>query len=375
MVHVQFQHKLVLVYYASPDLTICLGDSTLLQARGGASFNWYSIAGPPLIPGTNIYCDTCAHTNANPISTTTYEVVSDLSGGCKNRDTVTVSVAPNITYNLSQSAGSSCKLDPINFSITPTSVGTYTYQWIPSNMLSSTNTPNTTLNPTQPGTYDYAIKVTNTQGCVKIDTISVFVSNGSKPDITALTDKDTLLCNESATLSTWLDTLKTISNLEDNFDNSLSPFGFLSTIKGGTKGTGCGANSLPNSMNFNGLVRTLQTANIQTSNCTTVEYSLRLGSSSSGFSCDNVESGDEVLFQYSNNGGASWITLRTHSYLGWLVTTGWQNFSSPMPAGGGNKLFRWHQPNHGGPGQDNWAIDDIKISCSSLNNLIYNVNK
>ena len=358
--------------YVSPDVTICLGDSTNLVASGGATFNWYNVAGPPLIVGTNFSCDSCSSSYAFPTSTSTYEVVSNLSGGCKNRDTVTVTVAPNITYTLSQTAAASCKLDPISFNITPTSPGTFTYQWIPANMLTSSTTANTTLNPTQSGTFNYTIKVRNTQGCVKTDVISVYVSNGSKPDIQAFTDKDTLLCNQSAILTAWVDSLKTISNLTDNFDNPLSPFGFLSTIQGGNIGTGCGANSLPNSMNFNGTTRVLQTANIQTSNCTTVEYSIKLGTLSSGSGCDNVENGDHVLFQYSSNGGASWTTLRTHTYLGWLVSTGWQNFSSPMPAGGGNKIFRWYQPSHGGPGQDNWAIDDIKISCSSLNNLVYN---
>lgn len=358
--------------YASPDVTICLGDSTNLMAEGGNTFQWTSIAGPPMVLGTNFNCDTCIPANAKPTATTTYQVMSDLSGGCKNTDTVTVTVASNFTYNLSQSSGASCKLDPIQFDITPITPGTYTYTWSPASMLSATNIPNPILNPTQSGLFKYTITAVNLQGCTKIDTISVFVSSGVKPSVRAFTDKDTVLCNDFANLTSWLDTAATESNLEDDFDNSLSPFAFINNITGGAIGTGCSANSLPNSLNFNEFgTRSVQTSSMSITNCTQIEYAIRLGNPASGLACDNVENTDPVLFQYSVNGGASWVTLRNHNYLGWIVNTGWQTFSSNMPAGVTNAIFRWIQPVHGGAGQDNWALDDVKISCSSLNNYSY----
>jgi gliding motility-associated-like protein len=358
--------------YATPDVTICLGDSSIISARGGNSFTWTSIGGPPLVLGTNINCDTCIPSIVRPTATTIYEVTSDLSGGCKNKDTVTVNVGANFQYNLSQSSAASCRFDPIQFEITPIQPDTYTYTWSPALMLSSNTVSDPILNPTQGGLFNYQITAVNSQGCTKIDTISVFVSNGLVPTSSAFTDKDTVVCNDIANLTAWVDTAASQSDFIDNFDNSLSPYSFLSTIQGGSIGSGCGANSLPASMNFNGGgTRTLQTASIQTGNCTTIEYSIRLGNGASGFACDNVESTDPVLFQYSVNGGVTWITLRNHNYLGWLVTTGWQNFSFPMPAGVTNAIFRWNQPVHGGAGQDNWAVDDIKITCSSLNNYSY----
>tara|TARA_B110000091_G_scaffold190457_1_gene213605 strand:- start:1008 stop:4244 length:3237 start_codon:yes stop_codon:yes gene_type:complete len=358
--------------YVSPDVTICLGDSTSLFASGGNTFTWTSIAGPAIIVGTNFDCDTCNPAQSKPSATTTYEVMSDLSGGCKNKDTVTVTVASNFTYSLSQSSGASCKLDPIQFNITPITPGTYSYSWYPASMLSATNIPNPTLNPTQSGLFNYRITAVNAQGCTKIDTISVFVSNGVKPDAQAFTDKDTVHCNDMANLRSWVDTAASQSNLEDDFDNPLSPFAFLNLISGGSIGTGCGANSAPNSLNFNGGgTRVVQTSSLSIANCTQIDYAIRLGNPASGFACDNVENTDPVLFQYSTNGGTSWITIRNHNYLGWIVNTGWQSFTSLMPAGITNAIFRWHQPSHGGSGQDNWAIDDVKILCTSLNNYSY----
>ncbi|MEN8928900.1 MAG: PKD domain-containing protein [Flavobacteriales bacterium] len=358
--------------YASPDVTICLGDSTNISAQGGNTFTWAAISGPPIVLGTNFDCDTCRPANAKPISTTVYEVTSDLSGGCKNKDTMTVTVGANFNYNLTQSAGASCKLDPIQFDITPLVPDTYTYTWSPAAMLSASNIPNPILNPTQSGLFNYAITTVNSQGCTKFDTISVFVSNGVKPDARALTDQDTILCNSVANLSSWVDTAASQSNLEDNFDNSLSPFAFLNTISGGSIGTGCGANSAPNSMNFNGGgTRVMQTSSLTISNCTQIEYYIRLGNSASGSGCENVGANEPVLFQYSVNGGTSWITLRTHNYLSWITNTGWQPYTFPMPAGVTNAIFRWTQPNHGGAGLDVWGVDDVKISCSSLNNYTY----
>jgi len=358
--------------YVSPDVTICLGDSTQLTAQGGSTFTWASISGPPLTVGTNFDCDTCQPAFAKPTATTIYEVTSDLSGGCKNKDTVQVTVASNFNYNLTQTGTASCKLDPISFNITPLVPDTYTYLWTPASMLNANNIPNPVLNPTQSGLFNYIITATNSQGCVKYDTVSVFVSNGVKPDVKAFTDKDTVICNDIANLAAWVDTAASVSNLRDDFDNALSPFAFVSNISGGAIGSGCGANSPPSSLNFNaGGNRELRTSSIQVGNCTQITYSIRLGNAASGFSCENVESTDPVYFQYSINNGTTWVNLRTHSYLGWLVSTGWQTFTSPMPAGATSIMFRWHQPVHGGVGQDNWALDDIQIDCSSLNNYAY----
>ena len=364
--------KVIKSTYASPDVTICLGDSTQLSASGGNRFTWTTISGPAINLGTNFDCDTCNPAMAKPNATTIYEVTSDLSGGCKNKDTVAVTVASNFTYSLTQTGTASCKLDPINFNITPLVPDTYTYLWTPASMLSGNNIPNPTLNPTQSGLFTYVITATNSQGCVKYDTVSVYVSNGVKPSIKANTDKDTVKCNDIANLSAWVDTAASVSNLEDDFDNALSPFAFVSNITGGAIGNGCGANSPPNSLNFNGFgARELRTSSIQVGSCSQVTYSIRLGNSSSGFACDNVESTDPVYFQYSTNNGTTWVNLRTHTYLGWLVSFGWQTFTSPVPTGATNIIFRWHQPANGGPGQDNWALDDIRIDCSSLNNYAY----
>ena len=62
-------------------------------------FNWSVVAGPPMTPG-NFSCNPCSNPVASPTATTTYQVVSNLSGTCDNIDTVTVFVVPSFTYNV-----------------------------------------------------------------------------------------------------------------------------------------------------------------------------------------------------------------------------------------------------------------------------------
>jgi len=71
----------------SPDVTICLGDSTQLIANGGPSYSYqWDIA------SLNLSCYDCPNPYASPTTTTTYQVTADNGNGCKATETVTVTV-------------------------------------------------------------------------------------------------------------------------------------------------------------------------------------------------------------------------------------------------------------------------------------------
>ena len=117
---------------APPDTTICGTQTAQLSANGGSVFNWLAIAGPPIVVGTNFSCNPCANPIASPTVTTTYEVTSNLTGGCNNKDTVTVFVVPDFNSNVTQSSTTSCLFEPIqlNANVSPAAPG-YTYNWTP----------------------------------------------------------------------------------------------------------------------------------------------------------------------------------------------------------------------------------------------------
>jgi gliding motility-associated-like protein len=173
----------------NPDMTICGSQTAQLNAYGGSIFNWSVVSGPAMNPG-NFSCNPCANPIASPSATTTYAVVSNLSGTCDNVDTVTVTVVPNFTFNVTQSGASSCLLQPIQLGIANLSpnVAGYTYSWSPATYLSSATIDNPVATITSPGTYNYTVTVTSPQGCVKTDNVTISVIPAVSPTITATAD-------------------------------------------------------------------------------------------------------------------------------------------------------------------------------------------
>lgn len=183
---------------ALKDTTICGNQSAQLSANGGQTFNWTSIAGDPIIVGTNFSCNPCSNPIATPSVTTTYEVTSNLSGGCNNKDTVTVTVVPDFTMTVSQSSTTSCLFEPIqlNANVQPANPG-YIYNWYPTNYLNNPAISNPEANITVPGTYTYYVDVTNPRGCTKKDSITITVAPVVAPDINILTPDSTIECDST----------------------------------------------------------------------------------------------------------------------------------------------------------------------------------
>jgi gliding motility-associated-like protein len=185
--------------WTGPDNIICGNQTSQLISTGGSGlYTWTSIAGPPLIVGTNFSCNPCANPVASPTATTTYVVTSTLSAACQNTDTVTVYVVPDITTTMTQSASSACLFDPIQLdvAIAPAGPG-YTYSWTPATYLNSTSISNPLATITAPGTYTYYVYVTSAAGCVKTDSITVVIVPFMVPDINILTPDSTLACGDS----------------------------------------------------------------------------------------------------------------------------------------------------------------------------------
>lgn len=191
--------------YAGADEIICLGQGVQLNANGGSNFNWTVVSGDPMNIPVNFSCNNCQNPFANPAVTTTYQVVSNLSGGCNNIDTVTVTVVPDFTYSINQSSGTSCLQDPVNISVTTTPAGAFTYNWTgttsaASAFLNTTSGPNVTITATTPGTYSYVVDITSAGGCVKTDTVSIVVAAAYAPTVTATVDLDSIWCGDQVQL-------------------------------------------------------------------------------------------------------------------------------------------------------------------------------
>ncbi len=146
---------------AMPPVTICVGQSTTLTAFavGGTSpytFNW----SPAFTGQSNI---------VSPTTTTTYSVTSTDANGCvSNQQTVTVTVNPALTV-VTSANGSVCAGGSIAVSATAGGGdGTYTYNWMPGNITTSSFTATPSSTTTYTVTVDDGCTVTPATGTVTI---------------------------------------------------------------------------------------------------------------------------------------------------------------------------------------------------------------
>ncbi len=155
---------------AGPDQAYCVGGGPVqLNAVGGTVFTWNVLSGS----AGSLSCTNCANPTASPALTTTYQVVSNLPGPCKNRDTIVVTNVPSFTLAMGP-AQTICTGGSTTLSATPNPAGAYTYLWSPSTALSSTALSNPTASPTSNTLY--TALVTSAAGCRISGTQNVTVS-------------------------------------------------------------------------------------------------------------------------------------------------------------------------------------------------------
>jgi len=181
--------------YAGPDQTYCSAGAPIqLNVSGGNLFTWNTLSGDP----GGLSCNNCQNPVATPNQTSTYEVVSNLSATCKNRDTITINVAPNFSLD----AGPNSTICKYGSSVMAPTVGPgtyapYSYVWTPATGLSATNIMAPTANPT--ATTTYYLEATSSLGCRIIDSVDVIIS-GVAP-IVLMPATDTICPGTGTTLS------------------------------------------------------------------------------------------------------------------------------------------------------------------------------
>jgi len=154
---------------AGTDKTICIGSPVAIGGSptgpAGSTYVWS--------PGAGLSNATIANPNASPVVTSTYIVKVTDSNTCVNRDTVVVNVNPLPIV----SAGGDLQLcinDTISIGGVPTGPLNSTYSWSPASSLVNATVSNPLALPTI--TTNYIVTVTDTNGCVNKDTMTVNVN-------------------------------------------------------------------------------------------------------------------------------------------------------------------------------------------------------
>lgn len=166
---------------AGPDISVCSGDSVVLNGTGNGTFSW--------APSSGLSCTTCANPVATPTAVTTYTLtVTNSCGSATDAATITYPAVP------SANAGPSATICE-GSSTTLSGTGSGTFIWSPSTGLSCTTCANPVATPSITTTYTFSI----TASCgTNSDTVTITVN--SLPTV-SITGSNTICPGANATLT------------------------------------------------------------------------------------------------------------------------------------------------------------------------------
>ncbi|MFN8395428.1 MAG: glycine-rich protein [Bacteroidia bacterium] len=133
-------------------------------------------------PPTGLSSDVIANPIASPANATNYLLQVMDSLGCVGTDSVTVMPSPQVIADAGPDEGV-CLGGSVQIGGTPTGsggTGPLTYLWSPGTGLSSTTVANPSANPT--GAMTYFLTVTDSLGCLGMDTVNVDTNGQAMPD-------------------------------------------------------------------------------------------------------------------------------------------------------------------------------------------------
>lgn len=244
-----------------------------------------------------------------------------------------------------------------NVVITPIDCG-YDYDWA---NIPGTDNPMSQIVSPMTDTY---YTVTYTDGLFAcVDSVLVTVQELEIDATSTLTninctdcpDLDMVLVNNNA------------GSIIDDFDPSLD-FTMWDEVQSGTVGGGCNSMS-GNALYFDGTgsQRFVASVPVNSTACGIMSFSLFMGNTGTFAPCGNAAAGEDIVFEYSTNGGVTYTTISTYLQSLWDANNNWQTFAVflPPPAQTLSTMFRWRQVSFTScVGCDNWSIDNVSFVCA-----------
>ncbi len=338
------------------DYAVCSdGEVTLGLEAAYSNPYWYGQSDPETILGNELEL-----VLTPPIVTDIYVGVGELFlSGCEVEVYYSVENPEPLDVSVSASMTSICNFQESQLQTQVTPPGNYQYSWSPPATLSNANGANPIASPSEDTSYE--VLVTTLTGCSSGSAeISIEVAPGSIAEFAASTTADELCLGEEAEISFNIETVI----FDDNFDPGVS-WGLWDDIVNGASSENCGSVT-GNALWFNGPgVRSAATNPINVENGGTVIFYLKYGTDVAP--CDAVQFGEEVVLEYSiDGGGGPWNIIETFP-IGMYEDFHQANVNIPPVAQTANTRFRWRQLATSGANQDNWAIDNVQIG--SLNTV------
>lgn len=313
---------------------------------------WYAASDPTTILGTGNSLTLTA-----PVQTDVYTIegISPMSG-CPESYNFSVSGLTPPTIDIEISEDTVCAFSSVNAVVTTSDFGFYDYSWWPAYAFSDPANDSTVVLPPSSGWY--GVTVSNVGGgCVEVsDSVYIHV-NSSNIQSLNLTTSDTLLClGDSAFLEA---TANEILFFEEF--SSLIPSPTWDQITGGVIGTTCGSVSGSAMLFEGGPVREAETQDFDVSSGGNLEFYLQVATGLAP--CDDAEFGEDILLEYSTDGGVNWNPWTTLFEFNYPTAT-LVSLQIPIAAQTTSTRFRWSQPNYSGINEDVWWLDNVILTIN-----------
>lgn len=166
----------------------------------------------------------------------------------------------------------------------------------------------------------------------------------------------------------------TEEKMEDDFDLTIDLLEWSDTT-GMNVGTGCGTLGSGNALYSGGGTSQAATVNLDMRYGGSVQFILRMPSTSGG-GCDQPEADEDLNLQYSLNNGSSWTTFAIYNQAQYDPPKT-VNLAIPEAAWSAAVRFRWYIPN-AEANADQWAIDNVSIKAfqprleyTNLHRMVY----
>ncbi len=195
---------------AGPNVTICPGATTELNASGATQYYWQ--------PSTGLSNTFLATTYATPSATITYTVTTGSLGGCQAKDSIVVSISPTGTAD----AGPN-KMICVGSSVDLEATGMTSCTWSPSTGLSATNTFSVSADPS--ATTVYYVSGPDLNGCQVTDSVVVYILSpptaDAGPDLTICTGEKADLIGSGGNSFQWQPAME-VTN-PNSYQGTVSP--------------------------------------------------------------------------------------------------------------------------------------------------------
>lgn len=173
-----------------------------------------------------------------------------------------------------------------------------------------------------------------------------------------------------ATMQVPLETEMLSVLLYESCDKELRSFQW-DTVAPHLIGTACGSPT-NNAIYFDDAgSRELETTDFDLSDGGVVQFELMISNGGSG--CSDANIGEEVVLEYSTNGGTAWNILQTFPVNIYDQFTPIE-IQLPPAAETATTRLRWRQLNHSGIAEDVWALDEISVLTWEAPGMTYSYN-